>query len=174
MMCSNILKLKPDIVLTEKGVSDLAQHFLLKGNCSVIRRIRKTDNNRIARVSNAVICHRTEEIQESDVGTECGLFEIKKIGDEYFSYFIECKDPKACTIILRGGSKDVLNEMERNFHDAIGVARNLFKEPFLLPGGGAIEMEISWALQQAANKMDSIEKLPFKACKPNIFLYNFS
>ena len=118
----------------------------MKGNCSVIRRIRKTDNNRIARVSGATIVHRPEEIQDSDVGTECGLFEIKKIGDEYFTYFVECKNPKACTIVLRGGSKDVLNEMERNFHDAIGVAINLYKDPYLLPGGGAIEMEISYRL----------------------------
>jgi len=74
------------------------------------------------------------------------LFRIRKIGDNYHSYFIECKNPSACTILLRGGSKDVLNEMERNFHDAIGVARNLFKEPKLLPGGGATEMEISYRL----------------------------
>ena len=68
-MCSEILKWKPDVVITEKGVSDLAQHFLLKGNVSVIRRIRKTDNVRIARVSNAKIVSRTDEIQESDIGT---------------------------------------------------------------------------------------------------------
>jgi len=129
-MCAGILKHKPDVVITEKGVCDLAQHFLMKqGNCSVIRRVRKTDNNRIARVSGAKIVHRPADIQESDIGKECGLFEITKIGDDYFTYFVECKNPRACTILLRGGSKDVLNEMERNFHDAIGVARNLYKNP---------------------------------------------
>lgn len=81
MMCNDILKWKPDIVITEKGFSDLAQHFLLKGNVSCIRRIRKTDNVRIARVSGAKIVNRPEEIQESDIGTECGLFDIRKIGD---------------------------------------------------------------------------------------------
>lgn len=95
----------------------------MKGNVSVIRRIRKTDNNRIARVTGATIVSRTEEIQESDIGTNCGngllskcvgLFEIKKIGDEYFTFFLECKEPSACSILLRGASKDVLNEMERN------------------------------------------------------------
>ncbi len=88
--CSEILKWKPDIVITEKGVSDLAQHYLLKEDVSVIRRVRKTDNNRIARVSGATIVNRTDEIQESDVGTKCGLFEIKKIGDDYFAFFVEC------------------------------------------------------------------------------------
>jgi len=146
-MCSYIIKWKPNVVCTEKGVSDLAQHFLMKHDISVIRRLRKTDNNRIARVSGAKIVNHPAEIQESDIGKECGLFDISKIGDEYYTYFTECKNPKACTILLRGGSKDVLNEMERNFHDAIGVARNLYKLPKLLPGGGAIEMEISYRLQ---------------------------
>ncbi len=98
-----------------------------QGNCTVIRRIRKTDNNRIARVTGAIIRHNVQEIIEGDIGKECGLFKIEKIGDDYFTYFVECKNPKACTVLLRGGSKDVLNEMERNFHDAIGVARNLYK-----------------------------------------------
>ena len=103
MMCNDILKWKPDIVITEKGVSDLAQHFLLKGNVSAIRRIRKTDNVRIARVSGANIVNRPEELQESDVGTECGLFDIRKIGDDYFSFFVECKAPTACSIISAYG-----------------------------------------------------------------------
>ena len=140
LMCNDILKWKPDIVITEKGVSDLAQHYLLKGNVSCIRRIRKTDNVRIARVSGAKIVNRPEEIQESDVGTECGLFDIRKIGDDYFSYFVECKAPTACSIILRGASKDVLNEMERNLHDCLGVSKNIYTDPRLVPGGGAVEM----------------------------------
>jgi T-complex protein 1 subunit gamma len=143
-MCQQIIKWKPDIVITEKGVSDIATHHLLKHNISVIRRIRKTDNQRIARVSGAQIVNRPDEIQESDVGTECGLFEIRKIGDEYFSYFLDCKNPKACTILLRGGSKDVLNEIERNLQDALSVAKNLAVHPQLVAGGGATEMEISY------------------------------
>merc|ERR1712151_817655 len=85
-VCDDIIKIKPDLVITEKGVSDLSQHFLLKANISVIRRVRKTDNNRIARVTGASICNRTEELSENNVGTKCGLFQIKKIGDEYFTF----------------------------------------------------------------------------------------
>ena len=73
----------------------------------MIRRVRKTDNNRIARVTGATIVNRPEEIQESDIGTTCGLFEVRKLGDEYYTYFEECKNASACTIILRGASKDV-------------------------------------------------------------------
>lgn len=163
-MCEDILRVKPDVVITEKGVSDTAQHFLLKyGNCTVIRRIRKTDNNRVARVSGATIVNRPEELQDSDVGTDCGLFEIKKIGDDYFTFMTECKNPKACTILLRGASKDVLNEIERNLHDAMGVARNVMLNPKLVPGGGAVEMEVACRLHEYSQKIEGVQQWPFKA-----------
>merc|ERR1719238_2480956 len=149
-LCDDIIKFKPDVVMTEKGVSDLAQHFLLKANIAVIRRIRKTDNNRVAKACGATIVNRTDEISESDIGTRCGLFKIRKIGDEYFTYLIECEDPKACTVILRGGTKDVLSEVERNLQDAFAVTRNLLIEPRQLPGGGACEMEVAHRLEEKA------------------------
>uniref|UniRef100_A0A182QK37 T-complex protein 1 subunit gamma n=1 Tax=Anopheles farauti TaxID=69004 RepID=A0A182QK37_9DIPT len=145
-LCADIIAVKPDVVFTEKGVSDLAQHFLLKAGITAIRRLRKSDNNRLARACGATIVNRTEELTEKDVGTGAGLFEIKKLGDEYFCFVTECEDPKACTILLRGASKDVLNETERNLQDALHVARNLMLDPKLLPGGGAVEMAVSQAL----------------------------
>lgn len=162
-VCDMITKWKPDVVITEKGVSDLACHFLQKGNCSVIRRLRKTDNNRIAKATGAVIVNRPEEIQESDIGTKCGLFEIRKLGDEYFTYFLDCKEPKACTILLRGASKDVLNEMERNLQDALCVGRNILANPKLVPGGGAFEMELSTRLFEKSTEVDERLQLAYKA-----------
>merc|ERR1719244_2005434 len=106
-MCDEIIKLKPDIVITEKGISDLAQHYLVKAGITALRRAKKTDNNRIARVSGATIVNRVDELKEEDVGVDAGLF--------------ECKNPKACTILLRGASKDILNEIERNLQDAMSV-----------------------------------------------------
>lgn len=163
-MCDAILALKPDVVLTEKGVSDLAQHFFLKKGVSVLRRLRKTDNNRIARVSGATVVNRPEELQESDVGTECGLFEVRKIGDEFFCYFVKCKKPQACSIVLRGGTKDVLNEVERNLQDALNVTRNIMLHPKLVPGGGALEMEVACRLMDYATKeIKGTQQWPFKA-----------
>merc|ERR1719350_2004647 len=94
-ICEEIIKFKPDLVITEKGVSDLAQHFLSKEGITVIRRLRKTDNLRVARACGATIVSRTDEISEEDIGTGAGLFEVRKIGDEYFTFIEECKDPKA-------------------------------------------------------------------------------
>ncbi|KAL8866464.1 MAG: hypothetical protein Q9174_006287, partial [Haloplaca sp. 1 TL-2023] len=142
-MTDAIISVRPDVVITEKGVSDLAQHFLVKHNITALRRVRKTDNNRIARATGATIVNRVEDLRESDVGTQCGLFEIEKIGDEYFTFITKCKGPKACTILLRGPSKDILNEIERNLQDAMYVARNVVFHPRLSPGGGATEMAVS-------------------------------
>lgn len=162
-MCVEVLKHKPDVVITEKGVSDLAQHFLLKGNCAVIRRVRKMDNNRIARCCGAKIVNRVEEIVEADVGTQAGKFFIRKIGEEYFTYLVECEDPKACTVILRGGTKDVLNEIERNLHDAFNVSRNILVEPMQVAGGGATEMAISCRLMEKARSIEGPAQYPYMA-----------
>lgn len=163
-MCEEILRVKPDIVITEKGLSDFAQHILMKGNnISCIRRIRKTDNNRVARVTGATIVNRPEELQESDVGTMAGLFEIKLIGDEYFTFMTESKDPTACSILLRGASKDVLNEIERNLQDAMQVTRNVIITPRLIPGGGALEMELANRILIKSKQIEGIQQLPYKA-----------
>lgn len=102
-MCEHILAVKPDLVITEKGVSDLAQHYLLKGGCSVLRRVKKSDNNRIAKATGATIVNRVEDLKETDVGKKCGLFEVKLIGDEYFSFIAKCKDRSVCLSEFSGG-----------------------------------------------------------------------
>jgi len=163
LMCADVLRVKPDLVITEKGVSDLAQHFLVKAGVSVIRRVRKSDNNRIARATGATIVYSTEDLKEEDVGTECGLFEIQKFGDEYFTFLTECKNPKACTILLRGASKDVLNEVERNLQDALNVARNVMVDSRLVPGGGAVEMALAHLLNEKSKQITGVQQWPYKA-----------
>ncbi|ORZ36542.1 T-complex protein 1 subunit gamma [Catenaria anguillulae PL171] len=163
LLCERIAAVKPDLVLTEKGVSDLAQHYLLKHNITAIRRVRKMDNNRIARATGATIVNRVEDLKESDVGTHCGEFKVDKIGDEYFAFLTKCKQPKACTILLRGPSKDVLNEVDRNLQDAMAVARNVYFNPKLAPGGGATEMAVAVKLAEKAKSIEGVMQWPFKA-----------
>jgi T-complex protein 1 subunit gamma len=163
LMCEQLLELKPDLVITEKGVSDLAQHYLLKGGVSSLRRVKKSDNNRIARATGATIVNRIEDLKESDVGTQCGLFNVELIGDEYFTYLVKCSKPQACSVVLRGGSKDILNEIERNLHDAMAVTRNVMFEPSLSPGGGATEMAVSVKLSEKAKSIEGVAQWPYQA-----------
>ncbi|CAO3636743.1 unnamed protein product [Cunninghamella echinulata] len=160
-MCEKIIELKPDLVFTEKGVSDLAQHYFVKANITAIRRVRKTDNNRIARAVGATIVNRVDDLRESDVGTGCGLFNIDKIGDEYFTFLTKCDNPKACSIVLRGPSKDIISEIERNLQDAMCVARNVFFNAKLAPGGGATEMAVSVKLEERAKLIQGVEQWPY-------------
>lgn len=162
-LCTELLSFKPDLIITEKGVSDLALHILAKNKVSVIRRLRKSDNNRLAKACGATIVSRVEELKEEDVGTGAGLFDVSKIGDEYFTFVTECTEPKACTILLRGGSKDVLNEVERNLADAMAVARNVMLNPKMVAGGGAIEMAIATKLQAKSKTITGIKQYPYRA-----------
>ncbi len=129
----------------------------------MIRRLRKTVNLRVARACGATIVNRTEEITEGDIGLGAGLFEVRKIGDEYFTFIEQCQDPKACTILLRGASKDILNEVERNLQDAIHVARNIYLNPKLVPGGGAVEMEVSHLLTEKSKSLKGVVQWPYRA-----------
>ena len=162
-LCNDIIKFKPDLVITEKGVSDLAQHYFVKNGITALRRIRKSDNNRIARACGATVVNRTDEIKESDIGLGAGLFEVRKLGDEYFSFITQCADPKACTILLRGASKDILMEVERNLDDAMKAARNVVMEPRLVPGGGATETALAAKLADKARTVEGVTQWPYRA-----------
>eukprot|EP00994_Dinema_validum_P005384 NODE_351_length_1834_cov_90.175910_g256_i0.p1 GENE.NODE_351_length_1834_cov_90.175910_g256_i0~~NODE_351_length_1834_cov_90.175910_g256_i0.p1 ORF type:complete len:546 (+),score=162.49 NODE_351_length_1834_cov_90.175910_g256_i0:65-1702(+) len=162
-LCEDIAKFKPDVVFTEKGLSDIAAHYFMKFGISAFRRCRKTDNNRIARATGATIVHRTDELQECDIGTRCGLMEVRKLGDELFVFIEECQEPKACTILLRGPSKDLINEMERNLLDAMNVGRNLHLDPRIVYGGGAIEMAVSSALMEQSKSIIGVQQWVYQA-----------
>ena len=96
---------------------------------------------------------KTDKITEEDIGTGAGLFEVRKIGDEYITFTKQCKGHKACTILLRGTSKDILNEVERNRQDDLDGARKLYQEPPRVPSGGATEMEVAHGLREKAKTM---------------------
>jgi len=162
-ICSEILKVHPDLVVTEKGICDQAIQIFASNNISALRRLRKSDNERLARATHANICGLTSEVKESDLGT-CGLFEVRQIGDEYYAFIEDCYDPKACTILLRGPSKDVLNEVERNLHDALAVVRNIYRDPRIVPGGGAIEIAVSTALLEKGKSIKGLQQEPYLAC----------
>lgn len=161
-LCTILISFHPDVVITEKGASDLAAHFLAKANITCIRRLRKTDNNRISRATGATIVSRMEELTEDHIG-HAGLFEIKKIADDYFTFITGCPTGTACSIVLRGASKDTLNEIERNLHDAMSVARNIILEPRVVWGAAACEMSVSSALMARSRTISGVEQAAYQA-----------
>ncbi|ELA48141.1 T-complex protein 1, gamma subunit [Vavraia culicis subsp. floridensis] len=139
---NHILALNPDIVITEKGICDSALSIFQKKNVTALRRFKKTEALRIAAVTGATIVSRAEDLEEKHVGKDCRLFRVTRFGNEEYVNFVECVNPKACSVVLRGPSRDILNEFERNFEDAIKVARNLRMSDRLCAGGGATEMNL--------------------------------
>jgi T-complex protein 1 subunit gamma len=163
-MCDNIIAVKPDIVITEKGCSDLAIHYMLKAGIVTMRRLRKTDSNRVAKVTGATIINSTDEILESDVGTQCKLFYSEKVtSEEWYSFFVECEDPKACTIIVRGGTKDTQPAVGPKLNDAMQVAKTIIASPSLLPGGGATEMAVAQGLRERGKAIEGVQQVPYLA-----------
>lgn len=162
-LCDEIIALKPTVVVCEKACSDLAQHFLQAAGISVIRRTKKWEMARVGLASGATVGHRASQMTESDIGTRCKLFEVRKVGDDYYSFFDECENPKACSVILRGGGKEVLQEVNRNLEDAICVVRNIMKDAKVLPGAGACEMAVAAFLRKKANTVQGQMAFPYKS-----------
>ncbi|KAL6122782.1 hypothetical protein NUSPORA_00039 [Nucleospora cyclopteri] len=140
-MVQQILNVKPDLVVSEKGISDLALSLFQQNNVTALRRVKKSDLTRIAKATGATIMNRLEDIDIKHLGS-CGQFDYEKIGQTFYSSFHKCKDPKAISVILSGPTKDLNNELERNFFDAVKVAKNMIINSKMVPGGGASEMAI--------------------------------
>jgi len=160
--CEEIIALKPDLIFTEKGISDMAQHFLVRAGITALRRLKKTDNNRLSRVCGARIVNDTTDLRPEDVGTLADLYEIKKIGDEYFTY-VTSEKTTAVTVILRGPSKDIINEVDRNIQDAVNCARNILLNPRIVPGAGALEMALSNKLNEQSKSIEGVRQWPYNA-----------
>ncbi|KAJ1824388.1 T-complex protein 1 subunit gamma [Coemansia sp. RSA 2675] len=161
-MYEKISASKPNLVITKKGVSDLAQHYLVKENITALHCMHKTDSNCIVHAASAKIVTLVDELKEQDVGTGCGLFSVEKIGDKYFSFLTECKDPKTCTILLCGPGKGMLNRIDHNLQDTMCAVHNVLFNPCLCPGSSAMEMALSVQLaQHAKSDILGIEQWPY-------------
>ncbi|KAM0676930.1 T-complex protein 1 subunit gamma [Binucleata daphniae] len=152
--CQKLIDLKVDVVCVEKGISDLAMSILQSNQITALRRFKKTEMERLVKVTNAKAVNNVLDLGIRHIGA-CELFEYVKIFDEYYCRFID-NDPKACSVLLRGPSKDIINELERNFMDAIKVAKNVLLSPKICAGGGATEMAIAKKLYAKYQNNDNI------------------
>ena len=161
-MTDKIGKSGANVIFCEKGIDDLALHFLAKKNIIAIKNISSGDMEKLAKATGGTIVASTKDIAADSLG-EAKLVEEVKIGDDKLVYVRECKDPRAVTVVIRGGSEHVVDEAERSFHDALCVVRNVIEDHKIVAGGGAPEAETAKQLREFAVKVGGREQLAIEA-----------
>ena len=157
-MVDKIKESGANVVFCQKGIDDVAQHYLAKAGILAVRRVKKSDMEKLARATGARIVTKIEDLS-SDVLGSAELVEERKVADEKMVFVEGCPNPKAVTILLRGGAEHVVDEAERAIHDALSVVRNVIREPKIVAGGGAVEIEVALKLKEFAKTLPSKEQL---------------
>jgi len=160
-MVDKIAATGANVVLCQKGVDDLVQHFLARKGILAVRRIKKSDMEKLARATEAKIISNLESMTNKDLGY-AALVEERKIGNDKMTFIEGCKHPRAVTILIRGGTERIVAEAERSIHDALCVVRDILEEPRILAGGGAPEMELSKVIKKYAETLPGREQLAVK------------
>ncbi|MEM0376777.1 MAG: thermosome subunit alpha [Thermofilum sp.] len=146
------------VVFCQKGIDDVAQYYLAKAGILAVRRVKKSDMEKLARATGAKILTRVEDISPEALGF-AKLVEERKVADEKMVFVEGCPNPKSVTILVRGGADHIVDEAERAIHDALSVVRNVIREPAVVAGGGAVEMEVAMKLREFARTLPSKEQL---------------
>ncbi|MDG7038870.1 MAG: TCP-1/cpn60 chaperonin family protein [Nitrososphaerota archaeon] len=170
-MVTKIKAIGATVVLCQKGIDDVAQHYLAKEGILAVRRIKMSDMDKLARATGGRVVTGVEDLTASDLGY-AALVEERKIEEDKWVFIEGCKNPRAVTLLVRGGGQRIVDEAERSIHDAIMTVKDTIERPLVVAGGGAAEMEIvtqlkKWAatlegrVQLAALKfVDALESLP--------------
>jgi thermosome len=161
-MVDKIVASGANVLFVQKGIDDLAQHFLAKAGIYTIRRVKKSDMEKLARATGARVVTSIHELSKDDLG-KAGLVEERKIGDDKMTFVEQCTNPKSVSIILRGGTEHVVDELERAMNDALRVVGVAVEDKLLVPGGGAPEVELALKLRAYASTVGGREQLAIEA-----------
>jgi thermosome len=157
-MVEKIQKSGANVVLCQKGIDDIAQHFLAQAGIVAVRRIKESDMEKLARATGAKLISNLDDLSRRDLGT-ANLIEERKIADDKMIFVEGCKDPKAVSILIRGSTDLVIDEADRALHDALCVIRDVVEDGRVVAGGGAPEIEVSRQLHNYAEKLPGREQL---------------
>ena len=147
-----------NVVICQKGIDDIAQHFLAKANILTVRRVKESDMTKLARATGARVINNLEDLTPKDLGS-ADLVEERKIETDKWVFIEGCKHPKAVTILIRGGSQRVVDEAERSIHDAIMVTKDVLEKPAIVAGGGSPESYTAGKLREWTNTLSGREQL---------------
>jgi len=156
-MVDKVLATGANVVICQKGIDDMAQHFMARKGVIAVRRAKKSDMEKLARATGGKIISNIDALNAADLG-EAALVEERKTGDDKMTYIEGCKNPKSVTILIRGGNQRLTAEAERSIHDGLCVVRDLIEEPRVLAGGSAPEMEMANALKKYAQTLSGREQ----------------
>ncbi len=157
-----IKKSGANVVFCQKGVDDLVQHYLAKENIFTIRRVKKSDMEKLAKATSAKLVTNLDDLKKTDLGT-AGMVEERKIADSDMTFVTGCKDAKAVSILIRGATEHVIDESERALHDALKVTAVAIEDGKAIPGGGSAEIEMSLGLTKYGSKVGGREQLAIEA-----------
>jgi len=160
-MVDKIVAAGANVVLCEKGLDDMVQHFLARKEILAVRRIKKSDMEKLAKATGGKIVTNLDAISSEDLGY-ANLVEERKIGDDKMTFVEGCRHPRAVTILIRGGTTRIVDEAERSLHDALCVVRDVVEEPKVVAGGGSPELEVSRMLRKYAETLPGREQLAVK------------
>jgi archaeal chaperonin len=147
-----------NVVLCQKGIDDIAQHYLAKEGIIAVRRIKESDMTKLSKATDARIVTNTDELSKDDIGL-ADLVEERKVETDRWVFIEGCKNPKALSILIRGGSQRVVDEAERSIHDALMAVKGVVEYPYVLVGGGASEAVISRKLREWSASLASRQQL---------------
>ncbi len=165
MMKSMVSKIKAsgaDVVLCQKGIDDTAQHYLAKEGIMAARRLKQSDMEKLARATGARIVTNLDDLKPEDLGT-AGLAEERRLGEDKNIFIEGCKDPKSVAVLIRAGLERLVDEAERSLKDALYVIADMVNKNKIVPGGGAIEVELAKRLRDYAAKVGGREQLAVEA-----------
>jgi chaperonin GroEL (HSP60 family) len=149
-------------VVCQKGIDDLAQHHLSKAGIMAVRRAKKSDLDKLARATGASIVSRLKDISRDDLG-KAGRVEERKIGSDSMTFVMECPSAKAVTILIRGGTEHVVDEMDRSLHDALCVVSDVVEDGKAYTGAGAAAMEVALRLRDYSATVGGREQMAIEA-----------
>ncbi len=151
-----------NVLFVQKGIDDLAEHYLAKAGIFAIKRAKKSDMERLAKATGASIVTNLDDLTGDDLGS-AGVVEVVKIGDDEMTFVKECKDPKSVSILVRGGTEHIVDEIERSLEDALGVVTTAIKDQKIVAGGGAPEAEAAKGLRDFAKGVGGREQLAIES-----------
>jgi len=152
-MVEKIKSVGANVVLCQKGIDDMAQHYLAKEGILAVRRIKMSDMDKLSRATGGRIVTNIDDLSSEDLGY-AELVEERKIEEDKWVFVEGCKNPKAVSILIRGGAQRVVDEAERSIHDALMTVKDVLERPLIVAGGGAAEIEVATQLRKWAQTLE--------------------